>query len=85
MQLDGIAPIQLSVKDVARSKEFYRPLLDLLEIQVLIDSDGFPAEGDPEGFGIQSLPWGRSARRTPPSPRFFDPGVCSRFGWAISS
>ena len=41
MQLNGIAHIQLTVKDVARSKEFYKPLLELFEMQVLIDSDGF--------------------------------------------
>ena len=41
MHLNGIAHIQLSVKDVVRSKEFYKPLLELFEMQVLIDTDGF--------------------------------------------
>ncbi len=41
MQLNGIAHIQLTVKDVARSKEFYKPLLELFEMQVLIDTDGY--------------------------------------------
>jgi catechol 2,3-dioxygenase-like lactoylglutathione lyase family enzyme len=41
MQLNGIAHIQLTVTDVARSKQFYRPLLELFEMQVLIDTDTY--------------------------------------------
>jgi len=41
MQLNGIAHIQLTVTDVARSKKFYAPLLELFEMQVLIDSDTY--------------------------------------------
>ena len=41
MQLNGIAHIQLTVKGVARSKQFYKPLLALFEMQVLIDSDTY--------------------------------------------
>ena len=40
MQLNGIAHIQLTVTDVARSKQFYKPLLALFEMQVLIDTEG---------------------------------------------
>jgi len=41
MQLNGIAHIQLTVKDVQRSKQFYKPLLELFEMQVLIDTDTY--------------------------------------------
>jgi catechol 2,3-dioxygenase-like lactoylglutathione lyase family enzyme len=41
MQLNGIAHIQLTVTNVARSKEFYRPLLALFEMQVLMDTETF--------------------------------------------
>ena len=41
MQLNGIAHLQLSVANVERSKQFYRPLLELFEMQVLIDSETF--------------------------------------------
>jgi len=41
MQLNGIAHIQLTVTDVARSKQFYKPLLELFEMQVLIDTDTY--------------------------------------------
>jgi catechol 2,3-dioxygenase-like lactoylglutathione lyase family enzyme len=41
MQLNGIAHIQLTVTDVARSKAFYEPLLELFEMQVLIDTDTY--------------------------------------------
>lgn len=41
MQLNGIAHVQLTVTDVARSKEFYRPLLALFEMQVLIDTETY--------------------------------------------
>lgn len=41
MQLNGIAHIQLTVTDVARSKAFYKPLLELFEMHVLIDTDTY--------------------------------------------
>jgi catechol 2,3-dioxygenase-like lactoylglutathione lyase family enzyme len=41
MQLNGIAHIQLTVTNVERSKKFYRPLLELFEMQVLIESDTY--------------------------------------------
>ncbi len=41
MQLNGIAHIQLAVTDIARSKAFYKPLLELFEMQVLIDTDTY--------------------------------------------
>jgi catechol 2,3-dioxygenase-like lactoylglutathione lyase family enzyme len=41
MQLNGIAHIQLTVTNVERSKAFYRPLLELFEMQVLIDTETY--------------------------------------------
>lgn len=41
MQLNGVAHVQLTVRDVERSKAFYRPLLELFEMQVLIDTETF--------------------------------------------
>ena len=41
MQLNGIAHIQLTVNDVARSREFWKPLLDLFEMMPLIDTDTY--------------------------------------------
>lgn len=41
MKLNGIAHIQLSVSDVKRSREFYKPLLELFEMMPLIDSDDY--------------------------------------------
>lgn len=40
MKLNGIAHIQLSVKDVARSKLFYEPLLTFFEMKIIADSPG---------------------------------------------
>ncbi len=41
MQLNGIAHIQLTVNDVARSRKFWKPLLDLFEMKPLIDTDAY--------------------------------------------
>ncbi len=41
MKLNGIAHIQLTVSDMERSKQFYKPLLALFEMMALIDSDDF--------------------------------------------
>lgn len=41
MQLNGIAHIQLTVTSVERSKAFYRPLLELFEMKVLIESETY--------------------------------------------
>jgi len=41
MQLNGIAHIQLTVNDVSVSKPFWKPLLDLFEMQTLIDTDTY--------------------------------------------
>jgi catechol 2,3-dioxygenase-like lactoylglutathione lyase family enzyme len=41
MQLNGIAHLQLTVTNVERSKEFYRPLLELFEMKVLIDTETY--------------------------------------------
>ena len=56
MQLNGIAHIQLSVRNVPRSKEFYAPLLDLFEMKVLIDSpDYFYCIGSRTGIAISPV------------------------------
>lgn len=41
MKLNGIAHIQLTVSDLARSKRFYQPLLELFEMMPLIDTDDY--------------------------------------------
>lgn len=41
MQLNGIAHIQLTVADMARSRAFYAPLLELFEMQILIDTETY--------------------------------------------
>jgi catechol 2,3-dioxygenase-like lactoylglutathione lyase family enzyme len=56
MQLNGIAHIQLTVTDVARSKQFYKPLLGLFEMQVLIDTDTyFYCIGSRTGIAISQV------------------------------
>jgi catechol 2,3-dioxygenase-like lactoylglutathione lyase family enzyme len=56
MQLNGIAHIQLTVTDVARSKQFYKPLLGLFEMQVLIDTDTyFYCIGSRTGIAISEV------------------------------
>ena len=41
MGFNGIAHIQLTVRDMERSAAFYRPLFELLEMMVLIDTDTY--------------------------------------------
>jgi catechol 2,3-dioxygenase-like lactoylglutathione lyase family enzyme len=41
MQLNGIAHIQLSVSDMARSRAFWAPLFELFEMKILIDADNY--------------------------------------------
>ena len=41
MQLNGIAHIQLSVADLARSRAFWKPLFELFEMKILIDSETY--------------------------------------------
>lgn len=41
MQLNGIAHVQLTVRDMQRSRAFWAPLLELFEMQILIDSDEY--------------------------------------------
>ncbi len=59
--VNGIAHIQLTVKDVARSKEFYKPLLELFEMQVLLDTDSyFYCIGSRTGIAISPVDPGRA-------------------------
>ncbi len=39
MQLNGIAHVQFSVRDMKRSRAFWSPLLELFEMQILIDTE----------------------------------------------
>jgi len=39
MQLNGIAHIQLTVRDLARSRAFWKPLLEFFEMKILIDAE----------------------------------------------
>ena len=41
MQLNGIAHIQFSVRDLKKSRAFWAPLLELFEMQILIDSETY--------------------------------------------
>ena len=41
MGFNGIAHVQLTVSDMERSAAFYRPLFELLEMVVLIDTDTY--------------------------------------------
>ncbi len=41
MQLNGIAHIQLTVADFARSRAFWAPLFELFEMQVLLDTETY--------------------------------------------
>jgi len=38
MEMNGIAHIQLSVRDMERSRRFYKPLFEFLQMRVLIDA-----------------------------------------------
>jgi len=56
MQLNGIAHIQLTVTDVARSRAFYAPLLELFEMQILIDTETyFYCIGSRTGIAISEV------------------------------
>ena len=39
MQLSGIAHIQLTVGDLPRARAFWKPLLELFEMKVLVDAE----------------------------------------------
>ena len=41
MQLNGIAHIQFSVRDMEKSRAFWAPLLELFEMQILIDTETY--------------------------------------------
>ncbi|MFK7894932.1 MAG: VOC family protein [Myxococcota bacterium] len=41
MQLNGIAHIQLSVRDMEKTRAFWAPLFELFEMQILIDSEAY--------------------------------------------
>ena len=41
MQLNGIAHIQLTVSDLPRSRTFWKPLLELFEMKILLDTEAF--------------------------------------------
>ena len=41
MQLNGIAHIQLTVSDLPRSRAFWKPLLELFEMKILLDTKTF--------------------------------------------
>lgn len=41
MQLNGIAHIQFSVRDMKKSRAFWAPLLEFFEMQILIDSETY--------------------------------------------
>ncbi len=52
MQVNGIAHIQLTVKDVARSREFYLPLLNYLDMKIIADEPGMAFYGVGSRTGI---------------------------------
>ncbi|MCA9503299.1 MAG: VOC family protein [Spirochaetaceae bacterium] len=41
MQLNGIAHVQLTVTDLARSRAFWSPLFELFEMKILLDTDTY--------------------------------------------
>ena len=41
MQLNGVAHLQLTVSDMARSRAFWAPLFELFEMKILIDSESY--------------------------------------------
>ncbi len=64
MQLNGVAHIQLTVTDVARSKSFYAPLLELFEMKVLIDTDTYYyCIGSRTGIAISQVDEGKEGDR----------------------
>lgn len=52
MKLNGIAHIQLTVKDVARSREFYLPLLNFFDMKIIADEPGMAFYGVGSRTGI---------------------------------
>lgn len=61
MEINGIAHIQLTVSDFARSRRFYEPLLAFLGLHVVMDFDGFYyCVGGRTGVALSSA--GESAR-----------------------
>jgi catechol 2,3-dioxygenase-like lactoylglutathione lyase family enzyme len=60
MGFNGIAHVQLTVTDMARSKPFYRRIFELLEMMVLVDSDDyFYGIGSRTGLAISPAAPGR--------------------------
>lgn len=60
MQLNGIAHIQFTVTDMARSRAFWAPLLELFEMQVLLDTETyFYCIGSRTGIAIAPVEPGR--------------------------
>jgi catechol 2,3-dioxygenase-like lactoylglutathione lyase family enzyme len=56
MQLNGIAHIQLTVRDVKHSRAFWAPLLELFEMQILIDTDTyFYCIGSRTGIALSAI------------------------------
>lgn len=41
MQLNGVAHVQLSVSDLPRSRAFWKPLLALFEMKILLDTETY--------------------------------------------
>jgi catechol 2,3-dioxygenase-like lactoylglutathione lyase family enzyme len=41
VDINGVAHIQLSVRDIARSAPFYKQLLTALSMQIIVDSDDY--------------------------------------------
>lgn len=66
MQLNGIAHIQLTVNDVAASKPFWKPLLDLFEMKPLIDTETYYyAIGSRTGIAISEAGDAEGAEKGP--------------------
>lgn len=56
MQLNGIAHIQLTVSDLPRARAFWKPLLELFEMKVLIDADSmFYCIGSRTGVALSPI------------------------------
>ncbi len=64
MQLNGIAHIQLTVRDLARSRAFWAPLLELFEMRVLLDTETyFYCIGSRTGIAISPADPAHSGQR----------------------
>lgn len=56
MQLNGIAHIQFSVRDMERSRAFWAPLLEFFEMQILLDTEQmFYCIGSRTGIAISPV------------------------------